>query len=135
MSFKEAISYFKNLVVCRTQINWTEVRLSGKFIRVQDMDNLLHEVTLSKWYYSCEIVGRPRRVFVSLHQEDERIRGVLLKRPYMDISLAVLRVTPGHDIELVDLRDFVLERQLEIEVNLEPGSYIFLPRTSGCTAF
>lgn len=35
-------------------------------------------------------------------------------------------------MDLVDLKDFVVDRQCELEVNLEPGSYIILPRTSGC---
>lgn len=35
-------------------------------------------------------------------------------------------------VELVDLKDFAIERQIELEVTLEPGSYIILPRTTGC---
>jgi hypothetical protein len=35
-------------------------------------------------------------------------------------------------VDLIDLKDFVQDRQCEIEVNLEPGSYIILPRTTGC---
>ena len=35
-------------------------------------------------------------------------------------------------MDLIDLKDFVQDRQCEIEVNLEPGSYIILPRTTGC---
>lgn len=31
------------------------------------------------------------------------------------------------------MKDFAAERQLELDVELEPGSYIILPRTSGCT--
>ena len=72
------------------------------------------------------------RIFIGLHQEDERIKGVLLHRPYMDVSLAVLKCT-AEGVELVDLKDFMQDRQCEMEVNLEPGSYIVLPRTTGCT--
>jgi hypothetical protein len=36
-------------------------------------------------------------------------------------------------VDLVDLKDFVQDRQCEIELNLEPGSYIILPRSTGCT--
>ncbi len=35
-------------------------------------------------------------------------------------------------VELLDLKDFVQDRQVELEINLDPGSYIILPRTSGC---
>ena len=50
----------------------------------------------------------------------------------MEISLAILKRT-AEGVDLVDLKDFVQERQCEIEVSLEPGSYIILPRTTGCT--
>ena len=30
------------------------------------------------------------------------------------------------------MKDFTIDRQVEIEVNLERGSYIILPRTTGC---
>lgn len=50
----------------------------------------------------------------------------------MDVSLAVLKCT-ADGVELVDLKDFMQDRQCEIEVNLEPGTYIVLPRTTGCT--
>ena len=66
-----------------------------------------------------------------MHQEDERIKGVLARRPYLDIGIAILKRT-STGVEIVDLKDFVQDRQCEIEVNLEPGSYIILPRSSGC---
>lgn len=50
----------------------------------------------------------------------------------MDIGIAILKRT-SEGVELVDLKDFVQDRQCEIEVNLDAGSYIILPRTSGCT--
>jgi hypothetical protein len=44
-----------------------------------------------------------------VHQEDERIKGVLLRRPYIDVGIAILkRTTDG--IDLVDLKDYVLDR-------------------------
>lgn len=33
---------------------------------------------------------------------------------------------------MVDLKDFIQDRQVLIEVNLEAGSYIIVPRTTGC---
>ena len=89
------------------------------------------EVVLSKWYYSVD-VDKETRVFICVHQEDEKIKGVVGRRPYQDISLAILKRNLEGGVELVDLKDFTIERQCEIEVNLEPGSYIILPRTTGC---
>lgn len=131
MSNLEAVSYFKSLNVCRVQ-NWNEIRIKGKFLRVQDIEQTQIEAVLSKWYYQVEVKDQPARVFIGLHQEDERIKGVILRRPYLDVSLAVLKCTT-EGVELIDLKDFMQDRQCEIEVNLEPGSYIVLPRTTGCT--
>ena len=36
-------------------------------------------------------------------------------------------------LQMVDIRDFQQTRSCEIEITLEPGSYIVLPRTTGCT--
>ena len=51
MSLIEAVSYFRTLTVCRVR-DWQEVRLPGKFVRVQDSDlEVDYEAVLSKWYY------------------------------------------------------------------------------------
>jgi len=115
--------------VCRVK-NWEEVRIKGKFIRVQDIDDPNIEVVLSKWYYSIDL-HEPTHLFVGVHQEDERIAGVLSRRPYLDIGIAILKRT-AEGVALCDLKDFVTDRQCELELNLEPGSYIILPRTTGC---
>ncbi len=57
----------------------------------------------------------------------------MARRPYLDVGIVVLKRTNDNNVELVDLKDFAIERQVELEVNLEPGSYIILPRTTGCT--
>jgi hypothetical protein len=85
---------------------------------------------ISKWYYSIDL-QETTKIFIGLHQEDMRIKGVAQRRPYLDISIAILRRT-SEGVDLIDLKDFVQDRQCEIEVNLEPGSYIILPRTTGC---
>ena len=57
----------------------------------------------------------------------------MARRPYLDIGIAVLKRTNNKNVELVDLKDFVIERSTELELTLEPGSYIILPRSTGCT--
>ena len=54
MSFIESVSYFKSMSVCRVQ-NWNEVRIKGKFLRIQDIDDPFIEVVQSKWYYQIEV--------------------------------------------------------------------------------
>lgn len=37
MSYQEAVNYFKSMNVCRVR-NWNEIRLKGKFLRIQDAE-------------------------------------------------------------------------------------------------
>lgn len=80
-----------------------EIRIRGKFLRVQDVENAAIEIVPSKWYYSVD-VEETTRVFLGVHQEDERKLGVRSRRPYLDIGIAVLKRTAGGLI-LVDLKD------------------------------
>ena len=130
MSFEDLVRNFYCLNVCKVR-NWDEVRIKGKFIKIQEIDDPNIEITLSKWYYSLEIVEKTK-VILSLHQEDERVAGVAVSRPYLDISLAVLKRLNNNSVELVDFIDFKFERQVHLELELEAGSYIVLPRTTGC---
>ena len=130
MSYSDLLSNFQAINICCVK-NWQELRIKGKFIRVQDMDNPNIEVVFSKWYYTVDITERTQLV-VTLHQEDERIDGVLSRRPYLDIGIAILKKN-GDAIDLVEVRDLVSERECEMEVTLDPGTYIILPPTTGCT--
>jgi calpain-15 len=51
MSYQDFVNYFKAVSICKVR-NWDEVRIKGKFVRVQDIDDPNIEVVLSKWYYS-----------------------------------------------------------------------------------
>ena len=70
MSFEDFIKYFQTVNVTRVK-NWEEVRLKGKFLRVQDAGNKTNEIVLSKWYYTVE-VKKQTHLIIGLHQEDER---------------------------------------------------------------
>lgn len=50
MSLHEAVSYFRNMTVCRVK-DWNEVRMPGRFVRVSDTEDESYEAVLSKWYY------------------------------------------------------------------------------------
>lgn len=71
MCFEDYVSIFKGVNVCWVK-NWEEVRIKGKFIWVQNIEDPNIEVVLSKWYYSLD-VNEPTRLIIGLHQEDERI--------------------------------------------------------------
>lgn len=51
MSYNDFLEHFTSINVCRVK-NWEEVRIKGKFVRVQDIDDPDIEVVMSKWYYS-----------------------------------------------------------------------------------
>jgi calpain-15 len=89
MSLEEAVCYFISLNVCRVR-NWHEIRLKGKFLRLQDQDNPSIENTQSKWFYQFEVTEAQNRLFIGFHQEDERIIGVAETRKNIDLSIAVL---------------------------------------------
>ena len=129
MSFEDVVRNFYCLNVCKVR-NWDEVRIKGKFIKIQEIDDPNIEITLSKWYYAVDIIDKTK-VVLSLHQEDERVAGVALTRPYLDVSIAVMRRV-NNNVELVDFEEFRFDRQVQMELDLEPGSYIILPRTTGC---
>ena len=69
---------------------------------------------------------------VTIHQEDERIQNVIQRRPYIDIGMAILKRNGEEGTTLIQLKDNLMSRDCEIEIVLEPGSYIVVPRTTGC---
>ena len=50
----------------------------------------------------------------------------------MSVGIAILQ-KKNNSYELAFMKEFSQERQAELDVELEPGEYIILPRTSGCT--
>ena len=50
----------------------------------------------------------------------------------MAVGVAVLQKTSRGGLELIYMKEFSAERQVELDVELEPGEYVILPRTSGC---
>jgi len=129
MSFRDFLIQFQALNICYLQ-EWQEVRIKGRFIRVQDVDNSNIEVVFSRWYYDI-LITEQTHLIITLHQEDERIEGTLPYRSYLDVGIVILR-NNGTSVELMEVKDFVSRRECEIEVMLDPGDYIVLPRTTGC---
>ena len=89
MGFNDFINNFKAVNICNVK-NWQELRMKGRFVRVPDGDNPNVEIVISKWYYNIEI-SEPTQIVISLHQEDERIEGVLSVKPYLDVGILILK--------------------------------------------
>lgn len=59
------------------------------------------------------------------------MEGVLPRRAYMDFGLAIIKRS-SEGVQLLNYKDYIIGRNCEIEQILEPGSYIVVPRTTGC---
>ena len=65
MSYEDAVARFANLNVCKA-VNMEEIRIRGKFLRIQDVEDSRIEIVPSKWYYSID-VDEATRVFIGIH--------------------------------------------------------------------
>ena len=54
------------------------------------------------------------------------------KKPNVDMGLAVLKIDKEEGSQLVNFKDFMIQRSVEVELILEPGQYLVIPRTTGC---
>lgn len=127
MNYADFLTHFSSITICLVK-NFKEARIKGMFkkTRTGTLENIS-----SAFYYTLEVT-EPTRVYIGVHQEDERILGVEQKRPYLDLGLALLSQKEGK-LKLAQRKPNVSERQVEMEALLKPGrQYIILPRTSGC---
>ena len=127
MCYQDFIKQFNGVNICRVD-NYHEARIKGTFER-----NLVgeQEWVSSKSYFVVQS-KKKTNVILGLHQEDARNYGVDERRPYLDLGLVVLDVTGGN-FKLFKAKEAVSERQVELEIEIEPNKpYLIWPRTSGC---
>jgi hypothetical protein len=127
MCYEDFIKHFSALNVCKVK-QQNEIRLKGKFVRVEDQETQSSQV-VSKWFYYLE-VEKKTHLMLGLHQIDERIKRVLPRRQYLDTAFLILKRSPEGTI-LHEVQDFLNNRDTEFETILEPGQYVILPRTNG----
>ena len=87
---------------------------------------------IAKEYYSVSVAQRCQ-VVVGLHQEDERSVGVEEYRRYLDLGIVVLKNQYGSYCFYSASPNNITDRDSQLEVNLEPGEYIIVPISSGCS--
>ena len=127
MNLRDFTRYFQSINICRIK-TYYEARVHGKFLRV----NIDERSTVISQFYYCVDITEPTKLFIGIHQEDERIFGADTKRTYLDVGLAILKRERGdHPVECF-YKSNVNRREVEVEVDLEPGNYIILPRCTGC---
>ena len=121
MSFEDFLSHFAALNVCKTKTAH-EIRLKGKFIRVDDS-------VMSKWFYYTK-VEKKTKVQLGMHQFDAKVDRVLPRRKYLDAAFSVMELD-NEGTKIHTVQDFVNARDCEVEIVLEPGQYVIIPRTTG----
>lgn len=57
---------------------------------------------------------------------------MLPRREYLDASICVMKIKDGQ-LELYEAMEYLNGRDTEMEVMLEPGQYVILPKTNGVT--
>lgn len=129
MCLEDFIEKFRAINYCKIE-NFNEVRLKGKFIKGSTKDG--SDSVLSKFYYTFNL-EEETVMNISLHQEDERIVGVHLRKN-MDAGFVVLKNEGDEDepdFVFIDYCPLARERDITKEFSLEEGSYAVVPLTTG----
>ena len=127
MCFEDFIVNFTEVTICRVK-QYHEARVKGTFVKHQVDQN---KMILSKWAYTLT-VNEPTRLFLGIHQEDERNLGAKELRPNLDLGMVVLKINEDESWAIHKVKESELCRQAELELELDPGTYVIVPRTSGC---
>ena len=56
---------------------------------------------------------------------------MVLRRPYIDAGVALIKETEDGEFHLVESTVLNKDREVSLQINLTPGKYIILPRTTG----
>jgi len=127
MCYADFLKCFRNLNVCKVA-EWHELRVKGEFTKgLFDSETQVR----CKSFYELTVTSR-QKVLIGIHQEDERIQEVIKRKPYIAVGIAILKKLPNNALDLQFIKDFSNERQVELEIELDEGEYIILPRTTGC---
>lgn len=123
MAFEDFVQHFDSMNVNRVR-QWSEHRFKGLLVNRGD-------VTVSNRVFELR-VSQPTRLFLGVHQEDSRVQGVSTLRPYLDLGAVVFQKKANNKIKVVDQVPLELDRQAQAELELQPGTYLVMPRSTGC---
>jgi len=127
MNYEDFLKNFQSVTICLVK-PFYEARTKGVFERVYEGDCFY---TFSRTY-SVLTTKERARVYIAIHQEDERVLGVLSKRPNLDLGLMILEQTPA-GLRYCKRKERTNDRQIELEIELHPDRrYLLLPCSSGC---
>lgn len=83
MSYEDFLTHFVSVNVCHVN-GYYEARVKGMFTRNEE------DQVISKWFYFLT-VEENTKLFIGVHQEDERCYGAKVKRANLDLGIVVLK--------------------------------------------
>ena len=126
MKFEDFIKEFISFAVCYIR-NWNEVRIRGKFVLLREETNVI-----SKWYYYIKI-EKQSTIIISLFQDEDKFKEDESRKELLDIGLTILKQDiKTNEISHYQTLDYSKVSYIQIELTLDIGNYIILPKTSGC---
>ena len=130
MCLEDFIMRFDSVNICEVS-NWQEVRFKGKFIRAKEKKWDENEWVIPKFYYSFDVPEDDTVIHIGLHQEDDRVLGADRRR-LLDITFILFRIDEEtEELETIETPELVADRELQFKTELEEGSYILVPLTTG----
>ena len=127
IAYEDFFKYFNSITISQVS-NWYELRLRGKFLRCWEKEDPDEDWVLSKFYYTFKLFDKAK-VSIGIHQEDERILGP--ERINLDLHLLILKRHNNGSLTLEHDSNSITDRELFIHLDLSPGHYIVIPRTTG----
>lgn len=131
MRLDDFIANFELINICRLQ-QWDEIRIKGQFTRTEPRESSGYaRDVISKNVFEITLKQR-QKVFFGIHLKDIRIGSCKKRFPYFAAGFALLRRKKDGGLSLIGLQEYEMDRQSQLEIDLEAGEYFFLPRASGC---
>lgn len=128
ISIENLLENFTSLTVCETQ-GWHCFSFKSAFVKCVETNNETSPYFSPKAYFELNLTEKTRLVF-GVHQEDERAPGVAETRPIIDIGIVILSYADGA-YRLERHIDSEYSRDVYLEVVLEPGNYLIVPKSVG----
>lgn len=125
---KELFSYFNQFIIIPTDIKY-EINLRSKFIRVIDFINDEVESIISSHYYEFNI-DNTQIININLCIKENDYFSSRYDTYDFDLSFSILRKHSDSTYEVIYFHPFNYNTIIA-EIELKPGKYILIPRTTG----
>ncbi|CAG9320530.1 unnamed protein product [Blepharisma stoltei] len=125
MCYQDFLYYFQRVVMGKTELCY-ERREKNWMIKNPSHGAVAYE------YYTINVATRTE-VTLGIHQEDERCVGTKQYRRYLDLGIVVIRWEVDKYVFFASTEKNLLDRQVQLELTLDPGYYVVLPISGGCS--